>query len=115
MAEISEKERAELLEKYGDEVCFVHRRKHGTFVFRKPSPILWKKFQSALDKKNATRQVCVDQLCIDCLCYPEAADGRPDYAKLTALLEDYPALAMDELFEDLAKLAMGREDISGKL
>ena len=114
MSEVTDQLREELREKYGEETCIVYRKKHGVFVFRKPSRVVWKKFQVAVQKTN-DRQTCADQLCMDCLCYPEAEAGKPDFAKLTALFEDYPAISLDEAFEDLAKLAMGREDVSGKL
>lgn len=111
---ISEEKVAEFKAKYGEKLAYHEDEKSGIFVFRKPSRPIWKKFQAMIGRKNADADACGEQLVIDCLCYPEAEAGKPDYPKLTALFDELPALP-SRLFQELYELAQGRESASGKL
>lgn len=111
---ISDDTAAEFKAKYGEHLAFHESEKHGLFVFKKPSRPVWKKFQAMAARKGADTDACGEQMVVDCLCFPESEAGKPDYAKLAALFDDFAALP-SRLFMELYELAQGRENASGKL
>jgi hypothetical protein len=111
---ISEEQSAQFKEKYGEALAFHENAKHGLFIFRKPSKIIWKKFRTMSNKPNADVDACAEDLVSNCLCFPEAEGGKPDFAKLRLLFEDCPAL-VDEIVVEVHALAKGQAPTTGKL
>jgi hypothetical protein len=111
---ISEEQREEFKTKFGDDLAFHESEKYGVFVFKKPSRAIWRKFTSSSQRKNADADACGEEMVKNCLCFPEAETGKPDYTKLDALFSDFAALPQ-RLFNELYELAQGNENASGKL
>jgi hypothetical protein len=102
---MSEDKTEEVINRFGSEAVIFENEKHGLFVFTKPKRASWQRFQ-----KGVTKDVgeAFDQLCRDCLAYPEKAEGGGDHAKLHSLMEDYPGCPV-EIGDKLAQSARGGE------
>lgn len=118
---ISEEDRERLKEQYGGDrkTVFVEKEECGAFVFSKPTAVKWERCFSALCKETkGSKGPVIDQayktLCRDCLVYPTAADGKPDYVKMESLWAEYPAIHAT-IGGALADLAGAGEDHAGKL
>ncbi len=84
-----------LREQHGPIVAF-EAGAMGAFAFRAASQAVHErminKMASSDEKAQALREYCAS-----CLCYPVAADGKPDYKQVHTLFQAAPALPTDLL------------------
>jgi|SRR5687767_5313037 len=113
---LSGAQKAELKLKYGEDTVYVEE-KEGTFVFRKPSAVIYRQFLNGISSpdKKSDRALQFEQLCIQCLVGPEVEPGTPDYQRLQAMIERIPGCVM-EIGGELTELASGGDAFKvGKL
>jgi len=117
---LTDEERDALRDRFGGErkTVFAENEECGAFLFTKPTAVKWERCFSALCKEvKGSKGPVIDQaykqLCRDCMVHP-AADGKPDYVKLVALFEEFPAIHTS-IGAKLADLAGAGEDHTGKL
>ncbi len=100
--EAKAKFRAEMETSFGEGLVIYEHDKLGSFVFRKPTRLIVRKWKSSLQRKGADHDTCAVAFVVDCFCWPTKDEREPDYPRLDALFDDKP-FASDTVFAKLAK------------